>query len=201
MFDIVRKEVFRWATPDPADDWMMVGHIMVRDSGCVLVDPPLVPGLVESVMKLGKLEAIILTTQNHTRGTRYTSSKTGASVYVPEQDENTIDPKELLALKAIGDFERYKVGRVLGLETFKFMDDYAILTDKKELFVGDNAVGNEKGEIVLAPEWFPGDSKYPPDEKAHAAFKELVKKTGAMTLLSSHGTNVYGKLQEQANKL
>ena len=49
------KGALRWSTPDPADDWMMVGHLFVRETGVVFVDPPLVPGLVEAAKRLGNL--------------------------------------------------------------------------------------------------------------------------------------------------
>src|SRR5215467_10149588 len=89
-----RDGAFRWSTPDPADDWMMVGHLFVRETGVVFVDPPLVPGLVEAARKFGKPEAIVLTTQNHTRGSNYISKKADVRVYLPEQIPDAVDPGE-----------------------------------------------------------------------------------------------------------
>src|SRR3989442_12880244 len=74
MFSPVRRDVFRWGTPDPEGDWIMVGHLFVRDSEIILIDPPLIPGLIESITRIGKPKAIILTSQNHTRGSN-TSKK------------------------------------------------------------------------------------------------------------------------------
>lgn len=48
MFQPVRKNVFRWSTPDPEDDWMVVGHAFLTDGGTVLIDLPLVPGLLKN---------------------------------------------------------------------------------------------------------------------------------------------------------
>src|SRR5713101_8804456 len=84
MFTPIREGVFRWSTPDPADDWMMVGHLFVRETGVVLVDPPMVPGLLEAAVRLGKLEAVLLTEQNHTRASRFIAKRAGIPVYLPE---------------------------------------------------------------------------------------------------------------------
>ncbi len=40
IFTPVRKDLHRWSTPGPANDWMMVGHLLIRDSGCLFIDPP-----------------------------------------------------------------------------------------------------------------------------------------------------------------
>ena len=209
MFIPARKEVFRWETPDPADDWMMVGHLFVRESGLVFIDPPLVPGLVEYASKLGKPEAVLLTTQNHTRAAKYIAKKAGIPVYLPDQEEGSLDPREVIAVKAIGEYEVYGTGKVLGFESYKFGDDYALISDHKEFIVGDNAAGDRNGNVLVAPEWFPKGPPYPEEsafpqefkDSTKTAFKEIVLKTGAKSLIASHGYNVYDKLQEMAKKL
>src|SRR5215467_14571411 len=151
MLEPIRNEAFRWSTPDPADDWMMVGHLFVRDSGVVFVDPPLVPGLVEAAGKLGKPEAVLLTTQNHTRGSNYISKKANIPVYLPEQIPDAVDSGELVKVKQFGNVQFYKVGSVLGFQAYKFVEDDALLTDQKELLVGDNAAGDGNGRVALWP--------------------------------------------------
>ena len=76
MFTPVRKDVWRWGTPDPEGDWIMYGHLIVRDGKCVLIDPPLVPDLIESVDRIGKLEGVVLTTLDHTRGVKHICKET-----------------------------------------------------------------------------------------------------------------------------
>ena len=198
MFTPVRKNVFRWETPWPVDNVNMVGHLILRNSKCILIDPPHVPGLVDSVKRLGDSVAIILTSQNHTRGTKYIASKTGATVYLPEQNPKAVEPSELLAVKEIGEFEKYGVGDLLGMKVFKDFYDFALLTEERELIVSDNARGTFDGKLVLYPEFNPPS---PPNETIHREFKKLVQESGATSLLAGHGCDILGNLQELTTRL
>ena len=190
MLTPIREGLFWWSTPDPADDWMMVGHLFVRETGIVFVDPPLIPGLLQAANRLGKPEAVLLSTQNHTRASKYISKRAGVPVYLPEQNPETLDAPEIIKVKEIGKFEVYGAGSVLGFQAYKFGDDYALLSDEKELLVGDNATGDMNGNLVL-----------PPEDLFRKEFKDIVSRTGATTLLASHGYDIYGSLQAQAGKL
>jgi Metallo-beta-lactamase superfamily len=208
----IRDGAFRWSTPDPADDWMMVGHLLVRDTGVVLVDPPMVPGLLEAVGRLGKPEAVLLTEQNHTRAARFIAKRASVPVYVPETIPDAVEPWEAARVKAIGNFEVYKAGDVLGFRAYKFGDDYALLSDKKELLVGDNARGDHKGNVLIFPEWFklytpgppyPDPEQFPKEwrDNLRKQFKDIVKSTGATSLLASHDFDIIGSLQARASDL
>jgi len=212
MFTPIREGVFRWSTPDPADDWMLVGHLFVRDSGVVLVDPPMVPGLLEAARRLGKLEAVLLTEQNHTRASRFISKRAGIPVYLPETIPEAVETWETARVKQIGDFEIYKAGSVLGFQAYKFGDDYALLSDEREILVGDNARGDARGMVLIFPEWFklytPGPPYPDPEDFSKESrdslrkqFKEIVRATGATTLLASHDFDIIGDLQARANEL
>ena len=181
----------------------MFGHLFVRDSEIILIDPPLVPGLVESITRMGKPKAIILTAQNHIRGSKYIREKTGATVYVPDQDQRAVEPQDAQAVKEVDQFEKYSTGtgNLLGFEVFKDFYDFALLTDHKELIIADNAKGSADGELLLYPESVPHDPVHPANETIRREFKELVKKTGAVTLLAGHGYNIYGNLQDLADRL
>ena len=74
-------------------------------------------------------------------------------------------------------------------ENEPYMDEYAFLTDHKELIVGDTAVGTVDNRLLIAPEWFPitGET-YPP---AHNTFRKVVAESGATSLLTSHGSNIF----------
>ena len=212
LFTPIREGVFRWSTPDPADDWMMVGHLFVRETGVVFVDPPMVPGLLETARRLGKLEAVLLTEQNHTRASRFIAKRAGIPVYLPETIPDAVEPWEAARAKEIGDSEVYKAGSVLGFQTYKFGEDYALLSDRKELLVGDNARGDAKGNVLIFPEWFklytPGPPYPAPEDiskefrdSLKKQFKDLVKSTGAISLLASHEYDIIGGLQERASEL
>src|SRR3989442_7266892 len=200
MFSLVRRDVFRWGTPDPEGDWIMVGHLFVRDSEIILIDPPLIPGLIESITRVGKPKAIILTSQNHTTGSKYIKEKTGATGYVPYQNPNAVEPQDALAVKEIGQFEKYNTGKLLGFEIFRDFNDFALLTDNKEIIISDNATGSPDGKLLVFPEYIPHDPPHPANATVRTEFKDLVKKTGAVTLLAGHGYNIYGNLQDLANR-
>lgn len=213
MFTAVRKEVLRWGTPDPEGDWMMYGHLLIRDSGCILIDPPLVPGLLGAVGRLGKAKAVILTTLDHTRGAGYISAKTGATIYVPDQDPTQVDPGAVQKKENFTNFELYSAGNVLELEALRLtvkkdkngnfpgMDEFALLTEKKELITGDMVIGTDGGRISVAPEWFPHDPPLPAYKAARTAVKDLIQKTGAVSLLASHGNDIYGTLLDSVTEL
>lgn len=207
MFDVVRKNLFRWGTPDPEIDEMMYGHLIVREEGVVLIDPPFVPGLLENASRLGRIEAVLITTLDHTRGVNYICRKTRAELYIPDQAKSmTIDPEKYISRTRLSDFQKYDATEQLfGLRPLRitieglspdsepYMDEFAFLTDEKELISGDTAVGTSDGHLLIAPEWFPlPDEPHPP---AHQAFRDLVIGSGAETLLSSHGYCLYGNLK------
>lgn len=205
----VNKSVYSWSTPDPAEPWMMVGHLFIKDSGVVLIDPPLVPGLIEAVKRLGKLEAVVLTTQNHTRGTKYIAGKTGIPVYIPEQDSNSVDPREVINVKDLGKHETFSEGKVLYFESYKFGEDYALVSPAHEMLVGDNAIGDITGKLLPAPDWFYTLTDEERKEQRVLDFrkniigelKEIVRKSGAVSLLSSHGYDIIGDLGRKTEAL
>ena len=212
MLTPIRNGVFRWSTPDPADDWMMVGHLFVRETGIVFVDPPMVPGLLETAARLGRPEAVLITEQNHTRGARFIAKRAGVPVYLPETIPDAVEPWETARVNQIGKFEVYKSGEVLGFKAYKFGDDYALLSDGKELLVGDNARGDAKGNVLIFPEWFELYTPGPPYPAAAAfpiewrnslrrQFKETVKSTGATSLLAGHDYDIIDNLQARADEL
>lgn len=214
MFIPARKGILRWGTPDPSGDWMMEGHLIEEDGELVLIDPPLVPGLIGALQRIGKTEAVILTTLDHTRGAKYIAAKTGAPLYIPDQGISmAFDPDDILKFYEIREFEKYSTGDLFGLSAYRvtvegkpdsekpWLDEFALLTQRKELIVGDIAIGTPEGRVVLAPEWFPHDPPHEAHGPAHKAFRKIVAETDADTLLASHGCNVYGTLKESLNYL
>lgn len=213
MFEVVRKDLFRWGTPDPESDEMMYGHLLVRDDVCVMIDPPFIPGLIENASRLGKLEGVLITTLDHIRGVKYICKKTKAELYIPDQVKSmTIDPEKYLSWAGLSDFQKYDGSeQIFGLRPLRitiegvspdsepYMDEYAFLTDERELISGDAAVGTPDGSLLIAPEWFPLPDE--PHIPAHKAFLDLLIKSQAETLLTSHGSCLYGNLKDQIDKI
>ncbi len=133
----------------------------------------------------------------------------GIQTYLPEQNLGTLDPKEAAKVKELGDFETCRPGSVLGFQAYKFVEDCALLSDKKELLVGDSAIGDTNGDVILAPDWFPTGPPYEGPEAYSDRFRELMKRTfkaivkesGATSLSASPEHGVYGSLQTRSEKL
>lgn len=213
MLTPIRKELFSWGTPDPESDWMMFGHVLVQDSGCILFDPPLVPGLVEAFTRLGGVNSVVLTTLDHSRAAAYIVGKTGAQLYLPDQQPSDVNPMAFNLHKQITDFKTYSEGNLLGLKAFRLrvkenldvgmpsMNEFALLTDNNELIVGDSVTGSTNGNVLVAPEWFPPDARQKPYDLARKEFKNLAIKTKADTLLASHGCSLLGDLQNAVSRI
>jgi hypothetical protein len=172
----------------------------------------MVPGLLEAASRLGRLEAVLLTEQNHTRGSRFIAKRANIPVYLPETIPDAVEPWEAARVKQIGNFEVYGEGTVLGFQAYKFGEDYALLSDRKELLVGDNARGDPNGNVLIFPEWFnlytPGPPYPAPEDLPREfrdtlrnQFKAIVKTSGATTLLASHNYDIIGSLQARAGEL
>ncbi len=201
MFEPITRNVFRWETPFPLNDQNLVGHLIMRESECILIDPPVVPGLVETVKRLGTAHSIILTSQNHVRGTEYIASRTGATVYIPDQDQRAVDPRDQISIGEIKEAVKFGEGKVLGMKVLKDYYDFALVTEGGMLAVSDNGMGTVDGKLRLWPESMNFDPPKPPNETIHREFKELVRKSGAHTLLAGHGYDIMGNLQELSDGL
>lgn len=205
----VSRTVYRWQTPDPADDWMMVGHLVMRESKVVLVDPPLVPGLPEAVNRLGQPVAVLLTTIDHARAARYFSAEHNLKIYVPKQIETTnLDPGKTLEHEEIQDFTAYDENTPLpgGLRAIRARvfagnekpryDEMILLTQTGELLVGDLACGSKGGKFLVGPEMFnPSPGRIEVDA-CYQIMAALIGNSNAHTLLSSHWHDILGNLQE-----
>ncbi len=208
MFTILSKKLLRWGTPDPAYDWMMYGHAVLDEGGLILIDPPVIPGLLLNTGRLGKIDSVVLTTLDHSRGSAFIVKKTGAKLFVPDQTADDVDPMALRLLGEVKDYETYSEGEVAGLSSFRLktggnrnigvpsMNEFALLTRENELMVGDFVSVSPEGKIMVAPEWYPSDEPAIPFTEGRQIFKEVVKRSGARSLVSSHGDCLLGNLQD-----
>lgn len=104
----VIQTVGRWAAPDAEEELWMVGHVLKDVAGLILMDPPVVPGLPQFLMGLGPVRAMVLTTHDHTRGSRYLNEALSCPRWAPAQANR----------------DRLKLGRVMDPGWF---DDGAVL--------------------------------------------------------------------------
>lgn len=213
MFHPISRSVYRWQTPDPADDWMMVGHLVMHEAGLVLIDPPLVPGLVESVMRLGEPVAVLLTTIDHARAARYLGSEHGLKVHIPVQVETTnLNPAKTLEHEGIGDFQTYDEDTALpggmkairarvftGMEKPRY-DEMVLLTESGELLTGDLACGNRDGEFLVGPEMFNPDPGTIEVDACFQIMAAIIGQSKANTLLSSHWHDIPDRLQDAVTR-
>lgn len=209
----VTRDVFRWATPDPADNWMMVGHLVIKKEEIALVDPPLVPFLPEAIHNIGGSASVILTTLDHMRASRYFASEHGFKVFVPRQIETTnFDPVEAKKQLEFNEFVEYDETDALpcGLKAIRARpftghsrpryDEMALLTEGGELIAGDIAAGTKDGKFRVGPELF---NPNPRKIEVMACFEilaNIIRSHGAKTLLSSHWNDIESSLQDAVNE-
>ncbi len=193
MITWITDTLGRWATPDPEEEIWMVGHLIKNQDGLVLVDPPVVPGLPQLLTGMGLVRAIVLTTPDHTRGSRYLSEVLSCPIYAPGH----------------ADRDRLKVGRVESPEWYEdgmelpghlraqravvklpngraYMDEM-MLQRQDALLVGDLLAGNPDGSLAVCPEQFPGVSGV--DEKTRAVAQAILEKVTSPPplILTGHG--------------
>lgn len=208
----VTRSVFRWSTPDPNDDWLMIGHLLLSDGHVILVDPPVVPGLLDAATNLGGLEAVILTTGDHVRGSLYYESHSDARVYIPHQTENDIDELSDIMRKNLKRSTVYSEGDDLpgGIKPFRAVverrksapsiNEMMLLTPNGELLAGDIAMGSPHGELLTRNEFFYTSPNQEDNAVCLKTIASVVRKSKAMTLLASHGHDLKDNLQQALSR-
>ncbi|MHB1956179.1 MAG: MBL fold metallo-hydrolase [Sulfobacillus sp.] len=206
MITWITRAIGQWSTPDPEEELMMVGHVIKAEEGLVLVDPPVVPGLPRMLASFGAVRAIILTTHDHTRGSRYLSDLLGCPIYVPAQAERSrlevgrIDQPLWYedAMVLPGDLVARRI--VVTLSGGRSYMDEMMLQAKGVLFMGDLVAGNPDGTLAVCPEQFPGVDQL--EQKTDAVARALLGCTGFMPrlVLSGHGYPFSGDWQDALTK-
>ena len=208
----VNRRFFRWSTPDPNDNWVMNGHLVLTENGVIMVDPPNVPGLIESVLRLGKLEAVILTTGDHIRGTEYISGITGAHVYIPKQEETDIDSASYSRLRQLRDATEFDQGESLpgGIRVFRArvdrgkntpnVNEVMLLTGSGELLAGDLVMGASDGRLLTRTDFFFSSVDTGDFALEFDTISRVIGSSGAKTLLASHGFDIVENLQDALKK-
>ncbi|WP_053959940.1 MBL fold metallo-hydrolase [Sulfobacillus thermosulfidooxidans] len=211
MFRPVLPKIWRWETPDPEDHWLMVGHLIQQDDRVIVIDPPMTPTLPSDLWTLGGIEAIILTTHDHTRGARYLAEYFQCPVYVPEQARaETLHQSGLHHVQFYGEGDGLP-GNISALrcripypiwqnEEAPYLDEMSLILPCHVVVSGDIAMGSPNGHLWVCPEGFndPADI-----QKVQAVFDvfQRILPANVTTLLAGHGTDLVGTLlQEMLNR-
>ncbi len=209
MFTPVQPKVWRWETPDPEDHWVMVGHLIQEDDHVVLVDPPMVPKLTEALMVLGGVSAIVLTTHDHTRGSRHVSEVFSCPVYIPMQanveritqagiknmllyDESTMLPAGLRACRCRVELPMWQD------PSHPYLDEMMLVTPTGAVACGDIVMGSADADCRLygCPEGLNDPADLQKVFASLNTFKRVLP-SAVHTLLASHGVDIVGELQSQ----
>ena len=207
MFLPVLNGIYTWRTQDPEYDWEMVGHLLSKDEEIILVDPPYVHGLEKALPLIGKAEAIVLTTANHTRGSRYLSYKLQIPIYAPLQaDSFSVSPKKMYEDKGINNYKIYEEGSLLWLKTKRvtvwrndgdkipYLDEMILIDENRSVITGDIAMGSYSGELLTINEGFTDSPDVNLVSRSRNVIIDSFSGLHLDNLLSSHGYDIIGNL-------
>lgn len=206
MITWITDAIGQWTTPDPEEELIMVGHVIKGDEGLVLVDPPVVPGLPRMIESVGAVRAIILTTHDHTRGSRYLSDLWDVPIYAPVHAD-----RSRLQVGHVAEPEWYEDATMLPGSLVArrvavtlagnrpYMDEM-LLQRKDVIFIGDLAAGNPDGTLAACPEQFPGVGSL--EEKTEAVARALLGCSAIppRLVLTGHGWPFSGSWQAELAK-
>ena len=213
MFIPVMENNFAWRTQDPEYDWDMVGHLLIKNGSILLIDPPYVHGIEQAVTFMGKPEAIIITTADHTRGSRYLSYKLKIPLYVPDQgDSISVSPGEIYREKKIANYKAYNEGPIFWLNAKRvkvyrkkedkvpYIDEMILADNDGNIFTGDIAMGSSSCELLTCNEGFTDEPDTMLVKSSFESLKNATKELNKNNLISSHGTDIVGNLDEKIKK-
>ena len=200
MFKPIERDVYSWEVPDAEFGEMMNGHLYIQDDGFVLIDPPLMPGLLQGLGVFGKCDGVILLSGSHKRGSVMASNALGTILYVPEFAAGQIQGKNVKSYKdgekLAGDFKAIELETKIGVFGDHPIHEMALLDSKNRIFICDACYGQPGGSLSIAPEGIiPGNTR----QQALASLKAIVKvlPTGVNTAFFGHGTDIKGEFSKQ----
>ena len=200
MFKPIEKDVYAWEVPDAEFGEMMNGHLYIQKDGYVLIDPPLMPGLLQSLGVFGKCNGVILLSGSHKRGSAMASNALGTTLYVPEFAASQIQGKNVKPYKdgdiIAGDLKAVEIKSEIGIFGDHPIHEMALLDSHKRIFICDVCYGSPSGTLNLAPEGvIPGNVK----EQAQASLTALLKALpfGVNTAFFGHGADMKGEFSKQ----
>ncbi len=199
----VARNIFRWRSNDPELGIDQYGTMLLKGDLIVIVDPPMVPGLVEAIRILGKPEAVIMTNFAHSRGSNAMARHLGIPLYIPEiKDKDGRENEEEIRFLHLDRAIRYNEGTKLplGIKAHHLRpktDSGDVVFDEMELqfenflVLGDSAWGIN-GKINYFPAGIMPDEGRKKETANRIALEKLLKETGSRGLISGHGEVVTG---------
>lgn len=198
------KNIFRWKSNDPELGIDQYGTMLLKGDMVAVVDPPMVPGLIEAIRMLGKPTAVIITNFQHSRGCKTVAGRLGTDLFIPDimgRDGQGI--REEVVKLHLEKAKKYNESTTLPLqikphclrpETEKgiVVVDEMALQFGDVLILGDSAWGIN-GKINYFPANIIPDEGKVMETANRKALETLVKKTGSRTLIAGHGEVLTGK--------
>ena len=199
MFRPIEKDAFAWNVPDAEFGEIMVGHVLVGDNGYVIIDPPMMPGLVDSLRVFGDCLAVIILTPTHKRGGSIAAVQLSAPHYFPGFASESYpahievpgkvfyNPGDLLPLN-LKVMEIQTGGPVFGDHP---MHEMALMDETGRAFFADICHGSGREKLEIGPEGvIPGHT----DEQISNGLEALAKAVPptAVTGFFGHGDDLVG---------
>ncbi len=213
MLTPVLENNFSWRTQDPEYDWDMVGHLIIKNGKILLIDPPYVHGIEKAILLLGRPEAIIITTADHTRGSRYLSYKLNIPIYVPDQSDSiSVSPVKTYKEKKIANYKIYNEGKIFWLNSRRvivykkkgdevpYIDEMILADSDGSIFTGDIAMGSSNGELLVCNEGFTDTPDSLIVRSSYESLNNAISGTSQNNLICSHGNDIIGGLHEKVNE-
>ncbi len=193
MFKPVERDVYAWTVPDAEFGELMNGHLYFQNDGYVLIDPPLAPGILQSLGVFGKCNGVIILSGSHKRGSVMASGVLGAPLYVPEFAAQQIQGQSVKTYRngdrIAGDLQAIEIKTDIGVFGEHPIHEMALLDSKNRLFISDVCYSQQAGKLDFAPEGvIPGHTTE--QVKASVSALSKVLPLGVNTAFFGHGTDM-----------
>lgn len=205
MFIPSQRDVYSWKVPDSEFGELMQGHVYLMPGEYVIIDPPLMPDLLEKLQVFGKCAGVIILGPSHKRGAGLASAILQAPLYVPDFAAGTFSPEPAsLNMYKEGDtlpgnLKAVELETDIGIFGEHKVHEMALLDGKGRVFIGDICHGMKNGDLALAPEdIFPGYS----EEQVKSSLKAVLAKIpiGIKSGFFGHGDDLSGTLGKELEK-
>lgn len=203
MFIPIEKDVYAWNVPDAEFGELMQGHICLQKDSYVLIDPPLMPDLLERSGAFGKCLGVIILSPSHKRGGIFASRMLGTSFYFPRfassQPGAPSEMDNLIQYEAghelPGDLHALEIKTDIGIFGDHRVHEMALVDRKSRIFIADVCHGTRFGKLALAPEDILPSYR---DEQVKSSMNAILKAVprGIVSGFFGHGKDITGDFSD-----